>query len=359
MYDLHRFQNFQHIAELHERIEQRHLRRPRVFRDRENPLDVLSDDAFFKRFRMPRAKFYELLQYVHDDLEHNTQRNHALLPSQQLMIGLRFFACGSFQQVIGDTINVHKSTVSRTIQRVITAILKLRKEYIYWPSEPECAAIALELHELHHFPCVEGFIDGTHIKIVKPKHHEVVFVNRKDFHSINVQICGNGRLMITDVVAKWPGSVHDSRILKTSSLYDKFKQQQLPRLPNGVILGDSGYPLLTWLLVPIVEYPAMTASEKLYNKTHRSTRSMIERIIGILKRRWACLKELRMKPAKCCEITVACCILHNYCRDLPINDEEGQLDDIGLDDCSNNGQETEETEEGKQQRAEFIRSFFS
>ena len=44
-------------------------------------------------------------------------------------------------------------------------------------------------------------------------------MNRKDFHSINVQICGNGDLQIIDVVAKWPGSVHDSRISKNSKLY--------------------------------------------------------------------------------------------------------------------------------------------
>ena len=78
-----------------------------------------------------------------------------------------------------------------------------------------------------------------------------------------------------------------------------------------MILGDSGYPLLNWLLVPIVEYPVMTVAEKRYNKAHTRARSVIERIIGILKRRWACLNELRMMPGKCCEINLVCCILHN------------------------------------------------
>ena len=85
-------------------------------------------------------------------------------------------------------------------------------------------------------------------------------MNRKDFHSINVQICGNGDILqIIDVVAKWPGSVHDSRFLKNSKLYEKFKEGELP---NGIILGDSGYPLLEWLLVPFVEHPDINETEE-------------------------------------------------------------------------------------------------
>jgi DDE superfamily endonuclease len=37
-------------------------------------------------------------------------------------------------------------------------------------------------------PGVIGYIDGTHVKIQRPTEHEDVFVNRKGFHSINVQV---------------------------------------------------------------------------------------------------------------------------------------------------------------------------
>ena len=123
--------------------------------------------------------------------------------------------------------------------------------------------------------------------------HEEAYVNIKDFHSINMQIWGNGDLQIIDVVAKWPGSVRDSRILKNSKLYEKFREREMPCSPKGVILGDSGYPLLEWLLVPFVEYPSMTAAQKrCTDKAHKSARAVIERIIGILKRRWAFLNGL-------------------------------------------------------------------
>ena len=86
------------------------------------------------------------------------------------------------QQVIGDTVNIDKSTVCHTITRVTKALLKLRNEMIYWPSEEECATIATELRDSHTFRCVEGIIDGTHIRVSRPKEHEPAFVNKKVYH---------------------------------------------------------------------------------------------------------------------------------------------------------------------------------
>ena len=99
--------------------------------------------------------------------------------------------------------------------------------------------------------------------------------------------------MITDVSRNGRDQCMTPEFRKNSSLYEKYREKLLPRLPNGVVLGDSGCPLLPWLLVPITEYPVMTAAERHYNEAHKSTHAIVERIIGILKRRWACLKELR------------------------------------------------------------------
>ena len=49
-----------------------------------------------------------------------------------------------------------------------------------------------QFHSLGRFPGVIGAIDNTfddtHIPIIAPAKDEHVFVNRKDFHSINVQV---------------------------------------------------------------------------------------------------------------------------------------------------------------------------
>ncbi|KAK0153209.1 Guanine nucleotide exchange C9orf72 [Merluccius polli] len=44
-----------------------------------------------------------------------------------------------------------------------------------------------------------------------------VFVNRTKVHSINTQIVFDATFNILDVVAKWPGSTHDPRILMGSA----------------------------------------------------------------------------------------------------------------------------------------------
>ena len=62
-------------------------------------------------------------------------------------------------------------------------------------------------------PGVVGAISVTHIKIIAPSKDEYVFVNRNKVHSINTQIVFDATFNILDVVAKLPGSTHDSRIL--------------------------------------------------------------------------------------------------------------------------------------------------
>nr|CAH7720254.1 unnamed protein product [Callosobruchus chinensis] len=62
------------------------------------------------------------------------------------------------------------------------------------------------------FPCAVGVIDCTPIKIKKPSLHGDEYINRKGYHSNNVQATCNADEWFTSVDASWPGSVHDSRI---------------------------------------------------------------------------------------------------------------------------------------------------
>jgi nuclease HARBI1 len=65
------------------------------------------------------------------------------------------------------------------------------------------------------FVGVDGAIDCTHIPILNPGCDQGEnFRNRKGIFSINVQIVSGPRCEILDIVARWPGSVHDSRIFR-------------------------------------------------------------------------------------------------------------------------------------------------
>ena len=76
--------------------------------------------------------------------------------------------------------------------------------------------IKSQFYELANLPGVLGLVHGTHIRIQKPSENEADYVNRHFYHSINVQaIClPDGRF--SDGLARFPGSVHDSRIWKLS-----------------------------------------------------------------------------------------------------------------------------------------------
>ena len=60
--------------------------------------------------------------------------------------------------------------------------------------------------------------------------------------------------------------------------------------------------LRDWLLIPVAN-PQMR-QEQNYNFSHSSTRTAVERSIGVVKRRWHCLRRLRVSPRKACQIIV-------------------------------------------------------
>ena len=61
---------------------------------------------------------------------------------------------------------------------------------------------------------VIGVIDCTHIWVMPPGMDEMSYVNRKLFHSINVQAITDINGKFINMVANWPGTTHDSFILK-------------------------------------------------------------------------------------------------------------------------------------------------
>ena len=105
-----------------------------------------------------------------------------------------------------------------------------------------------------------GAIDGSLVPIIAPSENEPVYVSRKGYHAINVQGIMNAELVFTNVVARWPGSAHDSFILLNSAVYTNFETGQYA---DGRLLGDCGYSCKPWLLIPKLN--PQTRAERAYN----------------------------------------------------------------------------------------------
>ena len=141
-------------------------------------------------------------------------------------------------------------------------IVGLKDQYIKWPTtQQEVTDTQLGFHRLSNFPGVVGAVDCTHVRLdcAPLGEHEYAYINRKGFHSLNIQLICDSHFLIRNVVARWPGSCHDSRILQESAVWDMFEQHA-----TGVLLGDSGYPQKTWLMTPYRN--ADTPARQRYNE---------------------------------------------------------------------------------------------
>ena len=116
-----------------------------------------------------------------------------------------------------------------------------------------------QFYERHGFPRSLGAVDGTHIAIKRPSvTFSNDFVNRKGHYKLNCRAAANYSYRFSDVVIKWPGSVHDARIFSSSSLNEAMGYGIIPKCEKVIvpsedpvpicILGDPAYPLLPFLM---------------------------------------------------------------------------------------------------------------
>ena len=91
--------------------------------------------------------------------------------------------------------------------------------------------------------------------------------NRKGWYSIIIQAVEDHYYLFTDIYVSCAGSVHDAIVFGHSTLYEKATEGDL--LPTQIktisnvnvplfLLGDSAYPLQTWLMKPFPEASATT-----------------------------------------------------------------------------------------------------
>ena len=111
-------------------------------------------------------------------------------------------------------------------------------------------------------PQVVSAVDCTHVLLKGSRLGDdgYIYVNRKRMTTINVQLMCDSNYRITNVVAKWPGSAHDSRILSHSNIGREYEAGHR----QGILIGDSGYPLKPWLMTPIAQ--PQTPAEVAYSR---------------------------------------------------------------------------------------------
>lgn len=124
---------------------------------------------------------------------------------------------------------------------------------------------------------------------------------------------------IRDIFVGFPGSVHDSRVLRTSPLYETL----IEKCGDLFILGDSGYPCLRNLLTPFRDNGHLTRRQRNYNYLLSKNRYIIEHCFGILKQKFRQLYHVKLKNIECIVHFIrACAVLHNLSLDVVFNEDE-------------------------------------
>ncbi|MGH0122051.1 UNVERIFIED_CONTAM: hypothetical protein FKN15_001776, partial [Acipenser sinensis] len=154
------------------------------------------------------------VEMLKDDLEPLTNRSHSIHAVIQVCVAIRFYATGSFLNFVGDFTGIHKSSASTFVHHVSQSLKRKLNHFITFSTDPsKLQKLQGRFYEMAGFPNVVGA-----------------------YHSINVQIISDPNLLINNIVAQWPGSTHDSRILLNSSIQTAFDS----RIVQGFLLGDCG-----------------------------------------------------------------------------------------------------------------------
>ncbi|XP_066585162.1 uncharacterized protein [Prorops nasuta] len=332
--------------------------RPRVINLMENVIYAYHDEEFKRHFRMHRSTFYFLLDILKPHLKNINNDGPVISAEKQLYITLYVLATPDSYRSVVTKFNIGNATAWRAVKRVVRALCQLRNFFIRWPTLEEVEATSNAIAVKYGFPGVIGIVDGTHVRIAAPKENSNAYVNRKGFHSIQLQVICNEKMEFIHCYAGMPGSVHDMRSFKYSGVQQRCMDNYFG---NKHLIGDSAYTIQKCVMVPYKDNGHLSLQETHFNHVLSRSRIIVERAIGLLKGRWRfLLDKLPMRRTDLIPFyIIACTVLHNVCL---LRGDEISYPILVMDDVEDQGPleiTREQKEEGVCKRDEIKSNLYS
>ncbi|XP_010526381.1 PREDICTED: putative nuclease HARBI1 [Tarenaya hassleriana] len=279
------------------------------------------EEEFRREFRMSRSTFNLICEELQEAVtKKNTMLRDAIPAPKRVGVCLWRLATGAPLRHVSERFGLGISTCHKLVTEVCRAINDvLMPKYLRWPSDEEIRSTKEKCESQFKIPNVLGSIYTTHIPIIAPKVHVAAYFNKrhternqKTSYSITVQGVVNSEGIFTDVCIGNPGSLTDDQILEKSSLFRQRAARGLLR--DGWIVGNSGFPLMDWLMVPYTRQN-LTWTHYAFNERIGEIQAVAKAAMGRMKGRWACLqKRTEVKLQDLPYVLGACCVLHNICE---------------------------------------------
>ncbi|XP_016388851.1 putative nuclease HARBI1 [Sinocyclocheilus rhinocerous] len=168
----------------------------------------------------------------------------------------------------------------------------VHRQFINLPKGEKLQAIVEGFKDRWGFPQCAGAIDGSHIPITPPFEDAKDYFNRKGSYSIILQAVIDHNSLFTNINVRWPGSVHDARVLRNSTLFhlaengDLFaadtQEIECVNVPI-MLLGDPAYPLLSWLMKGFPDTGNLSREHRRFSYRLSRARMTVECAFGQLK----------------------------------------------------------------------------
>ncbi|XP_050517564.1 putative nuclease HARBI1 [Diabrotica virgifera virgifera] len=279
----------------------------------EETVQQFNDQQFIQHFRLSRDLAVDLAnKYERSHFHYQKGDSEKISPLKVIVTFLWFSSneAAGYRDV-SDRFGISISSLHKIVTNVTYFLSNMSRDVIKWPTNEEKVEIERHFRQ-KEFPGVIGIIDGTHIKINKPQEDPDSYLNRKHFYSIQAQVVCDNKKKIRDIFVGYPGSVHDSRVFRTSTLFDSLEE----KCGEYFIIGDSGYPCLRHCLTPFQDRGNLTRRQRNYNYLLSKNRYLIEHCFGLLKQKFRQLYHLQMRNIDIATHFIrAMCVLHNISVD--------------------------------------------
>ena len=328
---------------------------------RDHSLDVL----WKEHFRVTLPTFEYICNLVRPDLQkQQTRMRTPISVEERVGLALWRIATGNSFRTCGLQFGYGKSTAKCICEEFEKALARKKDQFIQFPVTREDIQNSIdEFEEKYGIPQIVGAIDGCHIEINAPPRNREDYYNRKQHYSVVLQGIVDSNLKFLHASVGYPGSIHDSRVLRLSGIYDQAESEQILSAPirdlggtniRPLIVGDSAYPLSSWLIKPYQDRGHLPRDERKFNVKLSALRSVVERAFGMLKGRWRIvMKKIEQKVPNVTKATIAACVLHNIC--ISLNDEyDGDESDSDGDDSSDDGGDFEPASDMRNAMKDYV-----